>query len=76
MLVSTETPVPYAALPLARAVDARLIGADLAGAIRTALDDPRAGYAEAVAPLLEPFSAASIDRVVAERVLPALIGAV
>jgi hypothetical protein len=75
MLVSSETAVPYAALALAREVDARLIGADLAGAIRTALDDPRPGYAAAVAPLLEPFSAASVDRVVAEQVLPALIGA-
>jgi glycosyltransferase involved in cell wall biosynthesis len=75
ILVSTETPVPYAALPLAREVDARLIGADLAGAIRTALDDPRPRYAESVAPLLEPFSAASVDRVVAEQVLPLLIGA-
>ena len=75
MLVSSETAVPYAALALAREVDARLIGADLAGAIRTALDDPRPGYAAAVAPLLEPFSAARVDRVVAEQVLPALIGA-
>ena len=74
ILVSTETPIPYAALPLAREVDARLIGADLARAIRTALDDPRPGYAAAVAPLLEPFSAESVDRVVAEQVLPLLIG--
>ena len=36
----------------------RLIGRDLAGAIRTALDDPRPGYAAALAPLLEPFSPA------------------
>jgi glycosyltransferase involved in cell wall biosynthesis len=75
MLVSTETAVPYAALGLAREVDARLIGPDLAAAIRTALDDPRPDYARAVAPALERFSAASVDRIVAERVLPALSGA-
>ena len=75
MLVSADTGVSYPALPLARAVDARLIGGDLGGAIRTALDHPRPDYAAAIAPLLEPFSGASVDRVVAERVLPALIGA-
>jgi hypothetical protein len=75
MLVSTETEVPYAALGPAREADTRLIGPDLAGAIRAALDDPRPDYAEAVAPLLEPFSPASVDRVVAEQVLPALTGA-
>jgi hypothetical protein len=75
MLVSTETEVPYAALSPAREADARLIGPDLPGAIRFALDDPRADYAAAVAPLLEPFSAASVDRVVAEQVLPLLTGA-
>jgi glycosyltransferase involved in cell wall biosynthesis len=75
MLVSTETAVPYAALDLAREVDARLIGSDLAAAIRTALDDPRPDYAAAVAPLLERFGAASVDRIVAEQVLPALSAA-
>ena len=75
MLVSTETEVPYAALSPAREADARLIGPDLAGAIRAALDDPRPDYAAAVAGLLEPFSAASVDRVVAEQVLPLLTGA-
>ena len=75
MLVSTETEVPYAALAPAREADARLIGPDLAGAIRAALDDPRPDYAAAVAGLLEPFSAASVDRVVAEQVLPLLTGA-
>jgi len=74
MLVSSETAVPYAALGLAREADPRLVGPDLAGAIRTALDDPRPDYAAAVAPLLERFSAASVDRVIAEQVLPALLG--
>ena len=74
MLVSSETTVPYVALALAREADPRLVGPDLASAIRTALDDPRPGYAEAVAPALERFSAASVDRVIAEQVLPALLG--
>ena len=74
MLVSTETAVPYAALGLAREADARLVGPDLAQAIRTALDDPRPDYAEAVAPLIERFSRANVDRIVAEQVLPALRG--
>ena len=72
MLVSAAD-VPYAALSLARAADARLVGDELARQIRTALDDPLPGYASSVAPLLEPFSGASVDRVVAERVLPALL---
>jgi glycosyltransferase involved in cell wall biosynthesis len=75
MLVSTETQVSYPALELARTLDPRLVGPDLAGAIRTALDDPREDYAAAVAPLLEGFSRASVDRVVAEQLLPALSAA-
>jgi glycosyltransferase involved in cell wall biosynthesis len=74
MLVSSETALPYVALALAREADPRLVGPDLAGAIRTALDHPRPDYAAAVAPALERFSAASVDRVIAEQVLPALLG--
>ena len=40
-LVTNEAPGPYAALPLARALDPRLVGDGLD--IRTALDDPRPG---------------------------------
>ena len=72
MLVSTETPLSYPALDIARELDPRLVGADLAAAIRVALDDPRPGYAEAAAPAIERFATASVDRIVAERVLPAL----
>ena len=42
-------PGPYAALPLARALDPRLVGDDLAAAIRAALDDPAPDYAERAA---------------------------
>jgi hypothetical protein len=72
--VTGESPGPYAALPLARDLDARLVGGELAGAIRVALDDPVSGYAERARALLEPFSPGAVDRVVAERVVPALLG--
>ncbi len=65
-LVTNEAPGPYAALPLARALDPRLVGDGLD--IRTALDDPRPGGREAVA----PFTTAAVDRVVAQELLPRL----
>ena len=40
LLVTTPAPGPYAALPIARALDPRLVGEDLDGALRAALDDP------------------------------------
>jgi len=73
ILVTGAPDVSYAALALARAVDPRLASGELASAIRTALDDPLPGYAQALAPALAPFSAASVDRVVAERVVPLLL---
>jgi hypothetical protein len=74
MLVAASDGPSYAALAIARAADPRLVGEDLAGALRVALDDPAPGYGAAVSPLLEPFSPASVDRLVAERLLPALAG--
>ncbi len=71
-LVTTAAPGGYAALPLARRLDPRLVGDDIAAAIRTALDEPRVNYADAAAAELKPFSPASVDRVVAEELLPAL----
>ena len=55
-LVTDAAPGPYAALPLARELDARLVGDALARALRIALDDPAPGYAERAAALLAPFS--------------------
>ena len=75
VLVTTAAPGPYAALPLARALDARLVGDDLAGALRVALDDPAPAYAERARAVLAPFSPAAVDAVVRERLLPALLGA-
>ncbi len=73
VLVTTPAPGPYEALALARRLDPRLVGDDLAGAIRLALDDPVAGYAEHAAALLEPFAPAAVDAVVARDVLPRLL---
>jgi hypothetical protein len=71
VLVTTPSPGPYAALPLARQLDPRLVGDELA--VRTALDDAAPGYAERAAELLRPWAPAEVDRVVAERLLPRLL---
>ena len=73
VLVTGAGAGPYAALPLARALDPRLVGDGLAAAIRTALDDPAPGYAERAAELVAPFAPGAVDAVVADRVLPALL---
>ena len=73
VLVTTPSPGPYAALPLARALDSRLVGDDLAGAIRVALDDPAPGYAERAAETLQPWRRDEVDRVVATELLPRLL---
>jgi hypothetical protein len=72
MLVTNRAPGPYVAVGLADRLDPRLVGDDLAGAIRIGLDNPRRGYADAATALLEPFSAASVDRLVAGELLDAL----
>jgi glycosyltransferase involved in cell wall biosynthesis len=74
-LVTTASPGPYAALPVARALDARLVGDDLAGALRVALDDPVPDHAERARAALAPWAPAAVDAVVRERLLPALLGA-
>jgi hypothetical protein len=73
VLVTNEGPGPYAALPLARELDPRLVGDGLAAALRVALDDPAEAYAERARALLAPFAPGAVDRVVAERVVPALL---
>ena len=72
-LVTTAAPGPYAALPLARALDARLVGGSLADALRLALDDPVPGYSERAREALGPWAPRTVDAVVRERVLPALL---
>jgi glycosyltransferase involved in cell wall biosynthesis len=74
-LVTTPAPGPYAALPLARALDPRLVVEPdgLARALRTALDDPAPDYAARAAEAIAPFRRAAVDRVVAEDLLPRLL---
>jgi glycosyltransferase involved in cell wall biosynthesis len=74
-LVTTPAPGPYAALPLARALDPRLVVAPsgLAGALRAALDDPAAGYGERAREAVAPFRREAVARVVAEQLLPRLL---
>jgi glycosyltransferase involved in cell wall biosynthesis len=74
LLVTTPAPGPYAALPIARELDARLVTDDLAPAIRAALDEPAPRYVERSIPLLEPFTRAAVDRVVEAVLLPRLLG--
>jgi hypothetical protein len=73
-LVTTPSPGPYAALPIARELDARLVSDDLGAAIRAALDGPADGYAERAAGALRPWSRAAVDRLVADGLLPRLLG--
>jgi hypothetical protein len=72
--VTSAAPGPYVALAIAGRLDARLVGDDLARALRDALDDPLAGYAAAAAAALRPFTRAAVDRLVAGEVLPRLAG--
>jgi glycosyltransferase involved in cell wall biosynthesis len=74
-LVTTPAPGPYVALPLARALDPRLVARDLAPAIRVALDDPAPDYAARAARLVAPYSTAAVDALVADRLVPALLNA-
>lgn len=73
LLVSTPAPGPYVALRIARALDPRLVSDDLAQALRAALLQPPAGYAERALEAVAPFRRAAVDRVVAERLLARLL---
>src|SRR3954467_12479355 len=76
-LVTTRAPGPYAALPLAAALDPRLVTepdpASLAAAIRAALDDPAPDYAGRALGAIAPFRAEAVDRTVAVELLPRLL---
>jgi glycosyltransferase involved in cell wall biosynthesis len=72
-LVTTAAPGPYAALPIARELDERLVGDDLAAGLHAALEQPLADYGERASAALAPFSRAAVDLLVAERLLPRLL---
>lgn len=74
LLVTTAAAGPYAALPIAARLDARLVGSDLRRGLRIALDEPRPGYAEEAADALVPWRPARVDLQVAEELLPRLLG--
>jgi glycosyltransferase involved in cell wall biosynthesis len=69
-LVTMPSPGPYVALPLACELDGRLVSKDIGTALRTALDDPLADYAERAAVAIAPFRREAIDRRVATELLP------
>jgi hypothetical protein len=73
-LVTTPAPGAYVALALARELDPRLVGEELGGALRAALDEPLAGYTERAAKLVAPHGTVAVDRLVAEELLPRLLG--
>jgi Glycosyl transferases group 1 len=79
VLVTTAAPGPYAALPLARALDPRLVvgrddgGPGLAHALRLALDATPADYAARAAAAVAPFRRDAVDAVVRDALLPRLL---
>jgi Glycosyl transferases group 1 len=75
-LVTTPAPGPYAALPLARALDPRFVPdgePGLAAALRAALDGPTGDYAGRALALVARYRPAAVDRTVAEELLPRLV---
>lgn len=73
LLVTTPAPGPYVALALARALDPRLVSADLPTALRAALDDPPPNHIARAASLLSGFQRPAIDRLAREALLPRLL---
>lgn len=74
LLATTPAPGPYAALPIARQLDERLVDEDLARALARALAHPdRPGYTRRARQALMPFRSVEVDRTVAERVMPRLL---
>jgi glycosyltransferase involved in cell wall biosynthesis len=70
VLATTPAPGPYAALPIARELDVRLVADDLAQALLVALERPAQDYAARARQALAPFTRAAVDEVVARELLP------
>jgi hypothetical protein len=73
LLVTTPAPGPYAALPIARELDPRLVSEDLGNALRLALEDPMPEYVPRALRALAPFSYEGADRLVTQELLPRLL---
>lgn len=73
LLVTTPAPGPYAALPIARALDPRLVSDDLGAALRAALDDPAPDHCARAASALAAFTRPASDRIASEELLPRLL---
>jgi hypothetical protein len=76
-LVTVPSPGPYEALPLARQLAPELVASDVSAAaleraLRAGLDLDAPSYAARARNCLQPFRPEAVERVVAERVLPAL----
>jgi glycosyltransferase involved in cell wall biosynthesis len=72
-LVTTPAPGPYAALPVARELDSRLVTEDLAAGLRAALDDPRPDYGDRARSALVPFRRGAVDALIAQELVPRLL---
>jgi glycosyltransferase involved in cell wall biosynthesis len=72
MLVTTPAVGVYPAFEIARELDPRLVGQDVASGLRAALDSPADRYAERAAELLVPYGRDTFDRTVAREILPRL----
>jgi glycosyl transferase family 1 len=75
VLVTSPAPGPYAALPIARTLDPRLVTDDLATALRTALDHPPPGYTDLALQAIAPYRRAAADEAVSDELVPALLSA-
>ena len=73
ILVTTPAPGPYAALPIARELDPRLVTDDLQAALHAALAEPSHDYELRARERLRPFSRDAIDRLVAAELLARLL---
>ncbi len=73
LLVTTPAPGPYVALPIARALDPRLVSEDLNDALRVALEAPLPDYTQRALRALAPFGRDATDTLVVQRVLPRLL---
>jgi glycosyltransferase involved in cell wall biosynthesis len=72
LLVTTPAPGPYAALPIAAALDPRLVGENLVDALRVALEDPASDYATRARAAIAPYGREALDTRLAHELLPRL----